>query len=143
MGACQHLKGAPSEMTLLLLAELSSERIWSKAAAPLRRSARLKSGPPVPPAVQVAGRTVAAQRRPDGPRPRRAGAAPRSTAERAAQLAAVAAAAYEMGGPAIHLPLDASHALIIVTRKARARSRRPSRWVSTRRAQRPAAMHAP
>jgi len=95
------------------------------------------------PAVQIAGRTAAAQRRPDGPRPRRAGAAPRSTAERAAQLAAVAAAAYEMGGPAIHLPLDASHALIIVTRKARARSRRPSRWVSTRRAQRPAAMHAP
>lgn len=50
------------------------------------------------------------------------GGAQRSAAERAAQLAAVAAAAYEAGGPTIHLPLDASHALIVVMRKARVAS---------------------
>ena len=51
-----------------------------------------------------------------------AGGAQRSAAARAAQLAAVAAAAYEAGGPAIHLPLDASHALIVVMQKARQRT---------------------
>ena len=36
----------------------------------------------------------------------------------AQQLADVAAAVYEAGGPGIHLPLDGQHALVAVLRKA-------------------------
>ncbi|KAK9845361.1 hypothetical protein WJX81_004388 [Elliptochloris bilobata] len=64
------------------------------------------------------------------------GGAQRSAAERASQLAAVSAAAYEAGGRAIHLPLDASHALVVVMRKALEREAReqPRAWVAAARA---------